>query len=426
MNPHAIQHCDPGQSARCGRPSSRTRTACLLFIVLLLPACDKYEPRLPIEGMYYPNGQVQLEGRRVRFLLWPNTIHITVSQPTRVSELGLMTYGGEVAQPGWQAEVAILELPGTSVYIVKDRFYQTGRFDYHVREPTASDWMRNHPFKTTLFGLAGLSLLIAGLVQWTALDARRARERDQREAAAAAGVQEELARVQQHQREQQAYRQQLIDLGEQTLHLFELMPTLLKAAEAHLDRAEVDFAEDAFAPFWDSVEKAATALGRFDQGMQNLAKASSQYSTILPWYEGAPPPFPLTQGSIARLDVSSATSQRMQAIVRAAQRNFQFSVIYEQRKTNQILVAGFTNLAQALHDMSSRLVTSLEALADKVEGVGVTFNHSIAALQDQVIDIGQDLSKTASERAVREKKAVEMLDNIQRNRRLAFWEGPRP
>ena len=423
MNPPQFQYEAP---VRAGSEFARALRPYLLIIVLLVTACDKYEPRLPIEGTYHPNGQVHLEGRRARFFLWPNTIYITVSQPTRVSELGLMTYGGEVAQPGWKAEVGILELPEGGVYVVKERFYQTGRFEYNVREPTTGDWIRNNPFKATFFGLAALGLLATALVQWAAFDTRRARDRETREAVAAAHRQEELARAQQHQRDQQTFRQRLIDLGEQALGLFELLPTLLKEAGAYLDRAEVDFAEGAFAPFWDSVQKAATVLGRFEQGLRSLGETSTQYSELVRKYDSTPPPFPLAQSSIARLNVSSAASLRMQAIVRNAQRNFQFSVIYEQRKTNQILVAGFLNLGQALHDMSSRITSSLEALADRVELVGATFDHSIAALHDQVIEIGQDFSTAASEWAVREKKAVEMLDNIQRHRRPEFWEGPRP
>ena len=57
--------------------------------------------------------------------------------------------------------------------------------------------------------------------------------------------------------------------------------------------------------------------------------------------------------------VATATAERMQAIVRKAQRNFQFATIYEQRKTNQILVAGFTTLAQALNQMTGQITASI-------------------------------------------------------------------
>lgn len=110
--------------------------------------------------------------------------------------------------------------------------------------------------------------------------------------------------------------------------------------------------------------------------------------------------------------------------MRTAQRNFQFAVIYEQRKTNQILVVGFTNLAQALDRMTWRIADSISELAISVDGMTSTLNDSMHAIQLRVDDIAQssaqrakEASKEASERAAREKKVLDMLDNIQRGRK---------
>jgi hypothetical protein len=62
----------------------------------------------------------------------------------------------------------------------------------------------------------------------------------------------------------------------------------------------------------------------------------------------------------------------MKSIVRKTQSNFQFATIYEQRKTNQILVAGFTNLAQALEYMTQRISGSIGDLANSVDAVSTT------------------------------------------------------
>lgn len=237
---------------------------------------------------------------------------------------------------------------------------------------------------------------------------------------------EELARQQRHREAQQALHRELIDLGEQSIRLFESMPTHLSAAESHLDSAEIDFAEGTFAPFWDSIERAATELGRFDQAVHGLHTASSRYGELSKTYEAKPPKFPLAQSSLTKLGVSSATTQRMQSVVRKAQRSFHFATIFEQRKTNQILVAGFTNLAQALSDMSWRLATSLEELSISVAEVGSTVARSMDALEIRVSEIGEDLTNGASDRAVREGKALEMLDNLQRGRKPSIWVGPRP
>lgn len=228
----------------------------------------------------------------------------------------------------------------------------------------------------------------------------------------------------QRREEQQGYQKEMIVLGEQSLEFFESMPKHLTAAEQYLDQAEIDFAEGAFAPFWDSIEKAAKALGYFNQGVRRINNNSFRYTKLIKKYENTPPEFPLTPQSIAKLSVGTATAERMRAIVRKAQRNFQFATIYEQRKTNRILVEGFINLAQALDEMTWRITNSIDALSSSVNGMASTLGESIRAIHSRMGDIAEtttqhrkDFSKEASERAAREKRALEMLDNIQRGRR---------
>lgn len=101
----------------------------------------------------------------------------------------------------------------------------------------------------------------------------KANEKEKRrQAAEAARKAEEVARLQRHREEQQGYREQMIVLREQSLGLFESMPKHLSSAEKYLDQAEVDFADGAFAPFWDSIENAAKTLGHFDEEASTTSK----------------------------------------------------------------------------------------------------------------------------------------------------------
>jgi|HubBroStandDraft_5_1064220.scaffolds.fasta_scaffold22210_5 DNA anti-recombination protein RmuC len=245
--------------------------------------------------------------------------------------------------------------------------------------------------------------------------------------------------------EQEQCRTRMIRVGEESLDLFECMPGYLKSAERSLDQAEVDFAEGVFAPFWDSIEKAATALGRFDEGVYKIKANSYAYTALIPIYRDAPPRFPLSSRSVSKLSVATATTERMNAIVRTAQRSFQFATIYEQRKTNQILVAGFTNLAQALDQiawqirtsisdlaravdvMSSTLNESLMSIDSRIDGMSSEMNESLSAIQSQIDFAAETVGKRhlklldeVSEGAARERKALEMLDNIQRGRKPSF------
>jgi hypothetical protein len=191
-----------------------------------------------------------------------------------------------------------------------------------------------------------------------------------------------------------------------------------------LDEAESNFKEGAFAPFWDSIEASANSLGHFNEGVRCINKNTSRYTELIGVYAGTPSRFPIALKSVSRMDVGTGTANRMAAIVRNAQRNFQFATIYEQRKTNQILVSGFINLAQALGQMTSRITSSIEELSSSMDLMTSTIDESARAThyrQDAIIEATiqsrEESSKQASEQANREEKALVMLDNIQRGRK---------
>ncbi len=209
------------------------------------------------------------------------------------------------------------------------------------------------------------------------------------------------------------YKKTISALGEHSIDVFELMPGYLTDAEKYLDQAEIDFADNALSPFWNCIEETATRLASFNKGTQNIKDDLSRYTGLIEKYENTPPPFPLTSQSVSKLGVGTATSERMQAIVRKAQCNFQFATIYEQRKTNQLLVTGFTNLAQALDQMTLQLKASITNLTDSVKVMTSTLSQSSSAIQSRMNDIENNNSRRHEELMVRQKKTAEKLDNIQ-------------
>jgi hypothetical protein len=238
---------------------------------------------------------------------------------------------------------------------------------------------------------------------------------------------EEEARLQRYRTEQEGYLKEMVSLSKQSIDLFESMPQYLNNAERNLDQAEKDFNEGAFAPFWDSIETSANMLGRFNEGVRRINEHSSRYTELLGLFAGTHPRFPVALRSVSKLQVGTGTAQRMAVIVRNAQRNFQFATIYEQRKTNQILVSGFTNLAQALVQMTSRITSSIEELSNSVGFMTSTIEESARishsrqeAILEATIQSREEFSEQATEQAQREERALEMLDNIQRGRRPSF------
>ena len=229
----------------------------------------------------------------------------------------------------------------------------------------------------------------------------------------------------QHRARQESCLRQMLALGEQSVKTFEELPKQLNLAESHLDQAEVEFRDSVFAPFWDQIERAAIALGYFNNGVQTIKENSLQYAKLTKEYADVHHPgFSLAPQSVAKLGISLTTANRMKSIVRKAQSNFQFATIYEQRKTNQILVAGFTNLAQALEHMTQRISDSIGDLANSVDAMALTLRDSTRSIHSQIGNLAQtnirhqeQWMRESSDRAQREKEALRMLDNIQRGRK---------
>ncbi len=251
-------------------------------------------------------------------------------------------------------------------------------------------------------------------------DERLAAEQARRNAETAA----QEAERQRYLKAQSDLQAEMLRLGEKSLTVFESSPALIEAAEGYLEQAARDFEEGVFAPFWDSVERAATALGRFDEGVRDITEASSRYTGLVKVFDSVPPAFPLSVPTISKLAAATGTAEKMRGIVRKAQGDFQFATIYEQRKTNQILVKGFTSLGQALEQMTWRITGAIDDLATSVNRMSSRLEESVRAVDARLGAMQADAAQyrdtalqSEKARSAREAKTVEMLDNIQRNRK---------
>lgn len=238
------------------------------------------------------------------------------------------------------------------------------------------------------------------------------------------------AEHQQYLRAQAAIAQEVTSNNEASISLLEKLPRDIERVEQCLDDAQTCFTQRAFAPFWDSVEKAALTLGFFDERVGQIQRYSARYVDLSREYRGKLAPFSVSSHCAPKLRIAAESSKRMHEIVGAAQRDFQFSVIYEQRKTNQILVAGFKSLAQALERMTWQITASIDGLEATVEQMGLRLDGSLQEIRaethnvaSQIAAAREDVAGQSLERAEREKAALEMLDNIQRRRHPSLFHG---
>lgn len=222
---------------------------------------------------------------------------------------------------------------------------------------------------------------------------------------------------QKHQAEQEHIRNTLVKLEADKCEAVEILPSSISQAEAALDLAVFEFSEGAFNPFWDAIEKTITCLVSYEKGIQTIDATSKRIPEELGKLDSPPPYFVSPKISLPKADKAIA---RMRQIVRKADKNIDFATIYQQRRTNGILVAGFANLGTAIADMGSRIQGS-------VDGLTQTLNSSIAAMSKQDAEyykesitsmeaMREQLVSDAEARREHEAKDEEMQDNMQRRR----------
>jgi hypothetical protein len=97
----------------------------------------------------------------------------------------------------------------------------------------------------------------------------------------------------------------------------------------------------------------------------------------------------------------------MSRIARLAQRDFQFATIFEQHKTNRILIQGFTGLGEAIAEMTSRLEKAIGNLDDSV-------NRMNWEVSSAVRSVCAAIAATGSARTLQENKTLTELRRIRR------------
>ncbi len=182
-------------------------------------------------------------------------------------------------------------------------------------------------------------------------------------------------------------------------------------------KAEVDFSESAFGPFWDSIEEAASLLAKTEKNSFRIRLNIDEYKKLVVEFRSEPPSIP---NSAKILNNGRRLISKMKRLVRAAQRDFYFASIYEQRKTNQILITGFKNLKEAMEGLGTSLKDStmeiVNAISEMAEYNHVNTDQLVACLTE----IRQGMENDEEESREHEARLETMLDNIQRKRRPRY------
>jgi len=227
--------------------------------------------------------------------------------------------------------------------------------------PAVMTFSREHVGTICLSWLVALfvAFLIAALITWAITRNRMAKRIKALEKTRAE------ADLRARQDEARCLTHELHELLQQSQHLLSVLPSFLNGSEEWLQHAQHEFGAHAYSPFWDDIEKAALALGRFAETVSQLSSNAARYRTILQNRRHSFPSFPVTAYEIP--DPRPAI-EALRGLVRKGQTNIDFAQIWEHHKTHKILILGFNTLAEVIGDAGGKLDRRLDELMRVLRG----------------------------------------------------------
>ena len=181
-------------------------------------------------------------------------------------------------------------------------------------------------------------------------------------------------------------------------------------AQQALNKAEVHFNNNAYSPFWDEVEEATLQLSYFYKDINYLSDKLKAYNECASMYEGVPPSFPIMPDKVEKVNQLNGTlARRMKEVISAAQRDFHFASIFEQRRTRDSIAAGFESFEDALDDVGNQITTEMADLNSEMTSM---IDATMAQREEHHVEV----MEADSQRAEREEQALDMLEDISNRR----------
>lgn len=225
---------------------------------------------------------------------------------------------------------------------------------------------------------------------------------------------EEVARKAAQARERDYALQRMKSVHQRAIDLKQSIPALIQAANSHLDLAEQEYRRTAFSPFWQAIEGATTRLGELSENLNQFTTLTEDHKKIDGELQSAhqlyADRFPVRLVDIYTAEEGQVVGERMDVLVGRALTDYQFSTIYEQRRTSSILIAGFSSLGNAIAGMTAKISSDL-----------VSVVRSLDSVRGSVDSVRGSVDSAAYASASQSAEAIQMLDNIQR-RRLPYGQ----
>ena len=141
-----------------------------------------------------------------------------------------------------------------------------------------------------------------------------------------------------------------LNLYNSALKNAQILPEILNKNSEWINRAEYEFKNNAFDPYWDAMEKATEGLYYFNEITQKISKNRINYYKIL---QGESHNFPDYPVKFDQIPNPMPYVERYYKTLRLGQTNYEFTDIWRHRKTERVLIEGFKSLGEAIEDLTN-------------------------------------------------------------------------
>jgi hypothetical protein len=181
------------------------------------------------------------------------------------------------------------------------------------------------------------------------------------------------------EKEAEFYSQKFNSILERSQQIVsQMLPYFETSTKQCLEKARIDFSENAYSPFWSEIEKATGFLACYTEALNQLCLNSEVYKyTLKRLKHNFPMPFPFA----IDISISQTIVEGYKSIIRQAHTNPTFSIIWEQRRNSQILIGGFRTLEGAVNNMSSNISS---AICDLKNSISSELNEMKFIQQEQL------------------------------------------
>lgn len=261
-----------------------------------------------------------------------------------------------------------------------------------------------------------------GALCWVMTAYAESKERNAEKRAAEKRMKErQIQREKDNAIEKMAIQELVLDVTK----LKESLPALLDRAAFHVSRAEIELKDDSVGAFWDEVENATRCFAQYSNGVEAISSISENHAKRRAALPVQYQPEPLALQALAD---GEHIVLRMGKLVKQARRNPQWESIFQQRRTNDILVHGFHNLGNALETLqeaiASRFNDLAETLHSSLENLASDYSSALSQDMNQLMSAHSENSREQRkfEQTIRANadRAVDVLESMEKRHKIRF------